>query len=148
MKKSIAVLIGLGICASSFASGNNMQLAPTVISNPRDIRPNSRDSIYLNIKALPRAAFYDIECALSAQQDSRGVYAGFLTRNIGRGAALMFNGVKVVVNQTVIVPEGKAALIAKNVTIALDQVIIIENRDSKSSLTVGACLATPVVSGK
>lgn len=148
MKKTIGVLLGLGICATSFAWSGNVNLSPTPISNPRNVRPNSRDTIHLGIAGLPKGAVYNISCMLSAQKDSKGVYAGFLTRNIGGRAQLMFNGKKVTVNQTVVVPTTPKPLAANNVTINTDQLIVIENRDGKGVLHVGACMATPKTSGK
>lgn len=145
MKKSIAVLMGLGFCATTFAWGINVQLSPTPISSPRTIKANAKDTIHLDTSGLSKGAVYDIKCMLSAQKKSGGVYAAFLTKNIGGGAKLTFDGKNIVVNQNVIVTEKAKALAAQNVTIRSDQMIVIENRDGKGSLDVGACEATPKV---
>lgn len=144
VKKLLGMLIGVGLCATALSSGKHLQFASTQISAPRIVRANSRDTIHVNTSGLWPGASYHIQCVLSAPTGSGGVYAAFLTKNIA-GVQLTFAGKKITSNENLIVKEIPAPIDAAHVkvTATQDQSIVIENRDGKDGLKVGACNAWP-----
>lgn len=140
MKKFIGIFVGLSLSAAACAE--NVQLSPTIISNPQSLQPNSAESIHVDMSKLPLGVDYNIKCMLRAQKNSGGVYAAFLTKHI-KGAKLMFAGKVVILNKTVVVKEKPQALKANEIKVGADKTIIVENRDGKHKLLVSACEATP-----
>ncbi len=144
MKKifeSVVLLVGLSAMVSGFA---NIKLSPTLISNPHTIAPGTKEVVYLDVSGVTEGVRYDIECQMAAAKGSGGAYASFLSKNLqSKSGDMLFDGMRVKESENVVMPETLSSFTIKNVEIAADESIYIEDRDGKASITVNACTATP-----